>query len=141
MGCDDPPIYKETVRQKMTDTEKDEDETVQGDENQKDEQIEGDTANTEETVTKKGCAIATPLDTEKLSDYRNMCEGVKTVGEQKETIYPWFKLCCTWIEDEHECKPDTGQNSVSKGIFLKILLILQSYQNNCYEMSIIILCL
>ena len=54
MGCDDPPIYKETVRQKMTDTAKDEDETAQGDENQKDEQIEGDTANTEETVRKEG---------------------------------------------------------------------------------------
>ena len=83
MGCDDPPIYEETVRPKMTDTEKDEGESAQGEENQKDEQIEGDTANTKETVTKKGCAIATPLDTEKLSDYRNMCEGVKTVDGKK----------------------------------------------------------
>ena len=116
MGCGDPPINKETVRPKKT-----EDDAVKNDEEKKEEQsTEADTFNEEETIKLQGCAIADPRDNQNSGESKKMCDGVTGDKGKEKTSYPWFKLCCKWDASTHECKPDTGQNSVAKGIFQNV---------------------
>ena len=109
LGCDDPPIYEETIK-----TEQARNESTESTENQ---DIEEPAANTEETVTRTGCEIADPRNNQNTHELQFKCEG--GIDQQKnEMLYPWFKLCCTWID--HSCKRKTGRNLKPKGTVLGI---------------------
>ena len=104
LGCEDPPIYEEIIK-----TEQARDEST--------ESTEEPAANTGETVTRRGCEIADPRNNQNIHELQFKCEG--GIDQQKnEILYPWFKLCCTWID--HSCKRKTGRNLKPKGTVLGI---------------------
>ena len=107
LGCHHPPTSEEIIKPKKTEEVQDETTT---------EEITGGAeAVTEEKVTKEGCNIADPENSLNIEDFQNICEGgIKT--DTNEMSFPWFKLCCTWVD--HQCKPKTGQNLISKGILV-----------------------
>ena len=117
LGCHDPPIHEEEAKKKEVKDGEDATETEV-------DQDEEDTTDVKETVRTKGCAIANLDYRDKTKQskqkQKEMCQGGKDVdGEIK---YPWFKHCCSYIDNE-PCKPYTGENPEPKGMIIYLLYL------------------